>query len=65
MTEPGPLNEMQAKALEQRLSGQIAEDNFAQYLTGVEKTAGVTIDRKNFAAAVGAGGSYDGGDSGE
>ncbi len=65
VTEPGPLNEMQAKALEQRLSGQIAEDNFAQYLTGVEKTAGVTIDRKNFAAAVGAGGSYDGGDSGE
>ena len=67
VTEPGPLNEMQAKAMEQRLSAQIAEDNFAQYLAGVEKTAGVTVDRKNFAAAVGAGGSFDndGGDNGE
>ncbi len=57
---PAPLNEMAARTMEQKLSGQIAEDNFAQYLTGVEKAAGVSIDRKNFAAAVG--GSYDSGE---
>lgn len=57
---PAPLNEMQAKTMEQRLSNQIAEDNFAEYLTGVEKAAGVSVDRKNFAAAVG--GSYDSGE---
>ena len=65
VTEPGPLSEMQSKTLEQRLAAQIAEDNFAQYLTGVEKVAGVTIDRKNLAAAIGAGGSFDSGDNGE
>jgi peptidyl-prolyl cis-trans isomerase D len=60
---PGPLTEMASKALEQRLSQQIAEDNFTQYLTGVEKSAGVTIDQKSFAAvASGGGGGYDGGE---
>ena len=58
---PGPLTEMASKTLEQRLSQQIAEDNFAQYLTGVQKIAGVTIDRKGFAAAVG-GGGFDSGE---
>ncbi len=61
VAEPGPLNEMQSKSLEQRLSSQIAEDNFAQYLTGAEKTTGVTIDHKNFAAVAG-GGSVDEGE---
>jgi peptidyl-prolyl cis-trans isomerase D len=61
VTEPGPLNAMQSKTLEQRLSSQIAEDNFAQYLTGAEKATGVTIDRKNFAAVAG-GGSVDEGE---
>jgi peptidyl-prolyl cis-trans isomerase D len=60
---PGPLNAMQAKNMEQKLSGQIAEDNFAQYLIGVEKAAGVSVDRKNFDAVMG--GGYDAGDSGE
>jgi hypothetical protein len=57
---PAPLNEASAKALEQQLSSQIAEDNFAAYLTGVEKAAGVTVDQKTLAAAEG--GSYDGGE---
>jgi peptidyl-prolyl cis-trans isomerase D len=57
---PGPLDEAQAKALGQRLSQQIAEDNFIEYLLGVEKAAGISIDQKNFTAA--AGGSYDAGD---
>jgi peptidyl-prolyl cis-trans isomerase D len=54
---PGPLSEVDVKNMAQRLSGQISEDNFAEYLTGVERTAGVSVDRKNFAAA--AGGSND------
>ncbi len=58
---PGPMQEAAARPLEQRLSSQIAEDNFVEYLTGVQKAAGVTVDRKNFAAAAG-GGSYDGED---
>jgi peptidyl-prolyl cis-trans isomerase D len=53
VTEPGPLKEMASKTLEQRLSALISEDNYAQYLAGVEKTAGVAVDRKNFTAAVG------------
>lgn len=60
VSAPGQLNELQAKNIEQKLSGQIAEDNFAEYLMGVEKAAGVSVDRKNFAAAVG--GSYDAGE---
>ncbi len=58
--EPGPLNEAQAKSMEQKLSAQIGEDNFAEYLRGVEKAAGVHIDRKNFAAEAGSG-NFDGG----
>lgn len=54
---PAPLNALQADAMRQKLSSQIAEDNFAQYLTGIEKAAGVSVNQKNFAAAVG--GSYD------
>ncbi|MGO9171539.1 MAG: peptidyl-prolyl cis-trans isomerase [Rhodomicrobium sp.] len=57
---PGPLDEAGAKALEQRLSGQIAEDNFHEYLVGIEKAAGVSVDNKNFAAV--AGGNYEGED---
>src|SRR5262249_41788304 len=57
---PAPLDEAHAKALEQELSPQIAEDNFAAYLIGVEKAAGVTVDQKNLTAAEG--GSYDGGE---
>ena len=53
----GPLDEAGTKAMKQRLSGQISEDNFAQYLTGIEKAAGVSVDRKNFTAV--AGGAYD------
>ena len=55
---PGPLPETEAKALTQRLSSQISEDNFAQYLTGVKKAAGVSVDPKSFGAETGA--SYDG-----
>jgi peptidyl-prolyl cis-trans isomerase D len=54
---PAPLDAAGAKELTQRLSSQISEDNFAEYLTGIEKAAGVSVDRKNFAAA--AGGAYD------
>jgi peptidyl-prolyl cis-trans isomerase D len=57
---PGPLNALEAKSMTDRLSSQISEDNFAQYLVGVEKQAGVSIDRKNLAAAEGA--SYDTGE---
>jgi peptidyl-prolyl cis-trans isomerase D len=57
---PAPLDEASTKALEQELSSQIAEDNFAAYLTGIEKAAGVSIDQKTLAAAEG--GSYDGGE---
>jgi peptidyl-prolyl cis-trans isomerase D len=57
---PAPLDEARAKTLEQELSAQIAEDNFAAYLLGVEKAAGVTIDQKTLAAAEG--GSYDSSD---
>jgi peptidyl-prolyl cis-trans isomerase D len=57
---PGPLDEAGAKTVAQRLSEQIAEDNFSQYLMGVEKSAGVSVDRKNFTTV--AGGSYDSGD---
>ncbi len=56
VTAPEPLKEMASKTLEQRLSAQIAEDNFAQYLAGVEKAAGVVVDRKNLTAAMGGGG---------
>jgi peptidyl-prolyl cis-trans isomerase D len=61
---PGPLTETASKTLEQRLSQQIAEDNFAQYLTGVQRIAGVTIDSKSFAAVAsgGGGGGYDSGE---
>ncbi len=62
VTEPGPLKEMAAKALEQRLSTQVAEDNFAQFLAGVEKAAGVAVDHKNLTAAIGGGGNYDSGE---
>jgi peptidyl-prolyl cis-trans isomerase D len=61
VAQPGPLNPMQAKQLEQQLSSQIAEDNFVQYLSGLEKTIGVTVDRKNFATVLG-GGSVDEGE---
>jgi peptidyl-prolyl cis-trans isomerase D len=54
------LDEARTKTLEQELSAQIAEDNFAAYLIGVEKAAGVTIDQKTLAAAEG--GSYDSSD---
>jgi peptidyl-prolyl cis-trans isomerase D len=57
---PAALDEARAKAMEQELSPQIAEDNFLAYLTGVEKAAGVTVDQKNLAAVEG--GSYDGGE---
>ncbi len=60
VTAPGPLDEAGTKAMQERLSAQIANDNFAQFLTGIEKVAGITIDRKNLAAA--AGGGYDGGE---
>ncbi len=57
---PPPLNEAQAQGLNQQLARQISEDNFAEYLGDVTKTAGITIDKKNFSAV--AGGSYDGGE---
>ncbi len=60
ITLPPPLNEAEAKGLEQQLASQIGEDNFAQYLGGVTKTAGVTIDEKTFAAVLG--GATDGGE---
>ncbi len=60
ITLPPPLNELQARGLEQQLATQIAEDNYSEYLGGIMKTAGVTIDQKNFSAV--AGGSYEGGE---
>ncbi len=57
VTAPPPLDETQRKALEQQLSAQIAEDNFTEFLTGIEKAAGVTIDQKNFDSVEG--GNYD------
>ncbi len=60
ITLPPPLNQMQARALEQQLTTQIAQDNYSEYLNGIMKTAGVTVDQKNFSAV--AGGSYEGGE---
>ena len=57
---PAPLNEMQARGLEQQLRRQIAEDNYSGYLGGIMKTAGVSVDQKNFSAV--SGGSYEGGE---
>jgi peptidyl-prolyl cis-trans isomerase D len=57
VTAPGPLNALEAKQLTEKLAGMVSEDNFAAYLAGVEKAAGVSIDRKTFSAA--AGGGYD------
>jgi peptidyl-prolyl cis-trans isomerase D len=55
---PAPLNEMEARGLEQQLASQIGEDNFSEFLGGVLKTAGVSVDQKTFTAVVG--GAYDG-----
>jgi peptidyl-prolyl cis-trans isomerase D len=55
---PQPLDEAGKKALEQRLQNQISTDNFTEYLSEVIKSAGVSVDRKNFAAV--AGGTFDG-----
>jgi peptidyl-prolyl cis-trans isomerase D len=60
ITLPAPLNESQARGLEQQLGKQIADDNFTEYLGGIMKTAGVTIDQKNFSAV--SGGTYEGGE---
>jgi peptidyl-prolyl cis-trans isomerase D len=57
ITPPAPLDEATEKALAQRLQGQIGDDNFVEYLTGIEKQAGVSVDRKNFTSV--AGGAYD------
>ena len=48
------------RGLEQQLATQIAQDNYSEYLSGIMKTAGVSIDQKNFSAV--AGGSYEGGE---
>jgi peptidyl-prolyl cis-trans isomerase D len=56
---PPPLNEMEARELEQQLANQVGEDNFAQFLGGVLKTEGVTIDQKALTAVLG--GAVDGG----
>ena len=60
ITLPAPLNEMQARGLEQQLAKQVAEDNYSEYLGGIMKTAGVSIDQKNFSAV--SGGTYEGGE---
>jgi peptidyl-prolyl cis-trans isomerase D len=60
ITLPQPLNEIQARGLEQQLAKQIADDNYSGYLGGIMKTAGVSVDQKNFSAV--AGGSYEGGE---
>jgi peptidyl-prolyl cis-trans isomerase D len=60
ITLPAPLNEIQARGLEQQLGKQIAEDNYSGYLGGIMKTAGVSIDQKSFSAV--SGGSYEGGE---
>ncbi len=57
---PAPLAGAKAKALQEHLSAQVSNDNFAEYLTGIEKANGVTVDNKNFAEV--AGGSYDSGE---
>jgi peptidyl-prolyl cis-trans isomerase D len=57
---PPPLNEIEARGLEQQLANQIGEDNFSEFLGGITKTAGVSVDQKTFTAVVG--GAYDGGD---
>jgi peptidyl-prolyl cis-trans isomerase D len=56
---PAPLNEVEARGLEQQLASQIGEDNFSGFLGGIIKTAGVSIDQKTFAAVMG--GALDGG----
>ena len=60
ITLPAPLNEIQARGLEQQLAKQVAEDNYSQYLGGIMKTAGVSVDQKNFSAV--SGGTYEGGE---
>jgi peptidyl-prolyl cis-trans isomerase D len=60
ITPPASLDEARAKTLTQQISAQTSEDNFAQYVAGIEKTAGVTVDQKNLAAVEG--GSFDGGE---
>ncbi len=57
---PAPLNDIQARGLEQQLATQFAEDNYSGYLGGVIKTAGVSVDQKNLSAVIG--GSYEGGE---
>ncbi len=57
---PGPLNALEAKSLADKLSAAVSEDNFAEYLAGVEKAARVSIDSKTFNDAIG--GSYEGGE---
>jgi peptidyl-prolyl cis-trans isomerase D len=60
ITLPPPLDDAQTQALEQQLANQIADDNYSEFLNGIIKTAGVSIDQKNLAAV--AGGSYDSGE---
>ncbi len=55
---PPPLNELAARELEQQLAGKIGEDNFTEYLSGVTKTAGISIDQKTLTAVMG--GAFDG-----
>jgi peptidyl-prolyl cis-trans isomerase D len=57
---PPPLGELEARGLEQQLASQIGEDNFLEYLSGVTKTAGVTVDQKTLTAVLG--GAFDGGE---
>jgi peptidyl-prolyl cis-trans isomerase D len=54
---PAPLDAAGTKSMEQRLSAQIAEDSFAEFVSGIEKSAGVTVDHKTFTAV--AGGAYE------
>lgn len=60
ITLPPPLNEAQGHAIEQQLAKQVADDRYSEYLGGVIKEAGVSIDQKAFSAVTG--GSYDGGE---
>ncbi len=57
---PPPLNEAQARGIEQQLARQLGDDNYSAYLSGIMKTAGVSVDHKTFASVVG--GSYEGGE---
>jgi peptidyl-prolyl cis-trans isomerase D len=57
---PPPLNEAQARGIGQQLARQIGDDSYSAYLSGIMKTAGVTIDDKTFAKI--SGGSYEGGE---